>query len=231
MKIKIAIPARDQVDTGFAQSLASMTMQTCQHPEVTELGVQFCRGTLIVNQRRLLAQALLDEGGDWLLFLDSDMRFSPDTLKRLLAHGVPFVACNYPTRRMPIEPTAYRRMRTQEHIWTNEESSGLEECAGAGLGVTLIHRTVFERTPKPWFHIPYLPEADAELGEDLWFCNQIRKAGFAVMLDHDLSKEIRHIGVREFSNRDTADLARTVHEIPAQEITKWRPGTPLTSTS
>ena len=36
------------------------------------------------------------------------------------------------------------------------------------------------------------------IGEDMYFCREAQKAGFKVYIDHDLSKQVRHIGVLEF---------------------------------
>jgi hypothetical protein len=162
------------------------------------------------DQRNSLAKAALDEGFDWLLMLDSDMRFPSDTLARLLDRNVPIVTCNYSTRRSPAEPIAFKSISTLEKLYTDEESTGLEECSANGLGVALIHRTVFEQMPKPWFNIPYIPASDGHWGEDVWFCNQARKAGFPVFVDHDLSKEVKHIGMREYSYEDTLAIREDV---------------------
>lgn len=212
IKVKIGIPARDSVMTGFAHSLAMLTGATGCVPGI-ELGVSTSAGTLICDQRDKLAQAMLDDGSDYLLFLDSDMRFPADALVRLLDRQQPIVACNYTTRRAPAEPVAFRRLATAEKLYTDEDSTGLEECAAVGLGVCLIAREVFERTPKPWFYIPYVPAIEGHWGEDVWFCNQARKAGFPTLIDHDLSKRVTHIGLREYDYQDALAVKDEVREI------------------
>lgn len=210
LKIKIGVPARDTVMTGFAHSLAMLVGASACVPSL-EISMTTNAGTLICDQRDKLAQAMLDDGSDYLLFLDSDMRFPADTLVRLLDRQQPIVACNYTTRRAPAEPVAFRRLATAEKLWTLEESTGLEECAAVGMGVCLIAREVFEKTPKPWFYIPYVPEIDGHWGEDVWFCNQARKAGFGTLIDHDLSKRITHIGLREYDYVDAEVIKDEVH--------------------
>lgn len=214
-KVKIGIPARDTVLTGFMHSVAMMLARSAVSG--VEVGMTTSSGTLIADQRNGLAKATLEEGLDWLLFLDSDMIFPSDTLLRLLSHNEPIVACNYTTRRAPAEPVAFARIGTCEKLWTTQESTGLEPCAAIGLGVTLIHRTVFEQTPKPWFNIPYIPESDGNWGEDVWFCNQARKQGFNVLIDHDLSKEVRHIGMREYDYMDALVMKDEVTAIWQKE--------------
>jgi len=209
IKVKIGVPARDTVMTGFAHSLAMMVGVTASIGEV-EVGLTTSAGTLICDQRNKLAQATLDEGCDWLLFLDSDMRFPSDTLIQLLARDEPIVTANYSTRRAPAEPVAFRHFGTGEKLYTDEDSTGVEACSANGLGVALIHRSVFEKMEKPWFYIPYIPSCDGHWGEDVWFCNQARKAGFDVLIDHDLSKQVKHIGMREYDYIDAAAMKSEV---------------------
>lgn len=201
MKVKIGVPARDTVCTGFFHACAMMLAKSAVAG--IEVGLTTSSGTLIADQRNNLAKACLDEGFDWLLMLDSDMRFPSDTLARMLDRNVPIVTANYSTRRAPAEPVCFKSIGTLEKLYTEEDSTGIEECAANGLGVALVHRTVFEQTPKPWFNIPYIPATDGHWGEDVWFCNQVRKAGFPVMVDHDLSKDVKHIGGREYDYQDT----------------------------
>lgn len=203
VRIKVGVPARDTVMTGFFHSAAMAIATAAAHPDI-EISLSTSAGTLICDQRNGLAKTCVDGGYDWLLFLDSDMRFPADTILRLLSHQAPFVAANYTTRRAPAEPVAFKRIGTLEKLWTDEDSTGLEECAACGLGVALIHREVFEKMEKPWFLIPYLAEQDGNWGEDVWFCNQARKAGFPIQIDHDLSKEVTHIGLREYDYQDAA---------------------------
>ena len=216
MKVMIGIPARDTVMTGFAHSLAVMVGVTSCIPEI-EVRVVTQSGTLICDQRAKLAQSCVDDGCDYLMMLDSDMRFPADTLIRLLNHEQPIVTANYSTRRAPAEPVAFRRFGTCEKLYTDEDSTGLEVCSANGLGVSLIHRSVFEQMEKPYFYIPYIPADDGHWGEDVWFCNQARKAGFDTLIDHDLSKEVKHIGIREY---DYIDAAMVKDEV----VARWRAG-------
>lgn len=209
VKVKIAVPARDSVMTGFFHSASMMMAASANHPDI-ELSLSTSAGTLICDQRQSLAQAMLNEGCDWILYLDSDMRFPKETLLRLLARNAPFVTCNYTTRRAPAEPVAFKRIGTLEKLYTDPDSEGVEACSANGLGIALIHRVVFEQTPKPWFHIPYIPEKDGFWGEDVWFCNSVRKAGFDILVDHDLSKEVKHIGLREYDYLDAAAVKEEV---------------------
>jgi hypothetical protein len=46
---------------------------------------------------------------------------------------------------------------------------------------------------RPWFRHG-LNAAGGDVGEDIVFCRALRAAGHTIYCDHDLSKEIGHIG-------------------------------------
>lgn len=228
MKVKVGIPARDTVMTGFAHSLAMLVGASSREPGL-ELSVYTSSGTLICDQRNQIAKAALESDCDWVLYLDSDMRFPPETLLRLLERNVPIVSANYSSRRAPAEPIAFKSIGTLEKLYTEEDSTGLEEVSANGFGVMLIHTSVFRTIPKPWFYIPYIPEKDGHWGEDVWFCNAARKAGFDVLVDHDLSKEVRHIGVREYDYLDTLAVRAEVEasKLPPISLRQGGPASPV----
>lgn len=91
------------------------------------------------------------------------------------------------------------RWCTQYRLVTNEHSTGLEPVEAIGFGVVLIEREVFEQTKFPWFEHAYDHDQQMATGEDVFFCEAAQAAGFPVLVDHDLSKEVRHCGNLEYS--------------------------------
>jgi hypothetical protein len=195
--VSVCVPCRDVVDSGFAFDLARCV---AAHTAATRDRVLLFQnqGTLIVNQRQELAQASLDAGATHILFIDADMRFPKDAIFRLLQRDEAIVAANYSTRKLPLQPVAFRDDTTTERVYTEQDDTGLESVAAIGMGLMLIKAEVFQKMPKPWFFVPY--QNGIYTGEDIFFCRTAREFGFEVLLDHDLSKEVRHIGAFEFSN-------------------------------
>jgi hypothetical protein len=195
--VSVCVPCRDVVDSGFAFDLARCV---AAHTAATRDRVLLFQnqGTLIVNQRQELAQASLDVGATHILFIDADMRFPKDAIFRLLQRDEAIVAVNYSTRKLPLQPVAFRDDTTTERVYTEQDDTGLESVAAIGMGLMLIKAEVFQKMPKPWFFVPY--QNGIYTGEDIFFCRTAREFGFEVLLDHDLSKEVRHIGAFEFSN-------------------------------
>lgn len=198
--IAICIPARDQVHTSFSYSLTNMACEwsVANVPNGDKLALYHSKGTLIANQRQDLARVAIEGGATHILWLDSDMRFPKDTLTRLLAHDKPIVACNYATRRIPVKTVAFENDQDWTCVYTDEDSTGLQPVASVGMGVMLVDAEVYKAMPKPYFAIGYSAAADAFIGEDIYFCRKARTCGFEVLIDHDLSKEIRHIGEMDY---------------------------------
>jgi hypothetical protein len=124
-----------------------------------------------------------------VLFLDSDMTFPLDVLKRLLAHGKDIVGAVYSRRRAPFGPTG-------QPMEGAKESGGLLRMKNLPTGCVLITMRVFEKLPKPWFSDRV--EGEHILGEDFHFCEKATTAGFEIWQDTALSREVGHIGEKVF---------------------------------
>lgn len=201
MRIAVCLPCRDIVHTSFAYDLARLTayIGATRVPQGAKLHLFTSQGTLIADQRQNLVKEALKVNADYVLFLDTDMRFPKDAFDRLVAHGKPIVAANYSTRRLPPKPVAFADEFCRTHVYTRETSTGLEKVYAVGMGCMLIDTKVFQAMPAPWFQIGYSAKQHDFFGEDIFFCHQAAKHGFDTLIDHDLSKDVRHIGNLEFS--------------------------------
>jgi hypothetical protein len=202
--IAVCTPARDMVHTMFTYDLVNLV---CYHTLNTNdaISLKISEGTLIANQRAELSLDAMREGCSHLLFIDSDMRFPQDMISRLLAHDVDIVATNCARRRMPTGPTAqvYKENGDRELVWSMPESTGLQEVGSVGMGVMLIKAGVFKALSEPWYETPWRSDKRGYIGEDVFFCRKAREAGFKIWIDHDVSKEIGHIGTFEFKHDHT----------------------------
>jgi GT2 family glycosyltransferase len=145
----------------------------------------------------------LKHKADYMLFLDSDMRFPKNIANRLITHDKDIVACNYSTRRLPAKPVAWTNFSMQEFI-TSHDRAGVEEVDAIAMGAMLVKAEVFTKLPNPWFQVVYSKSARAFIGEDIYFCQLAKAHGFKVHVDHDLSREIKHIGSFEFGHEHVA---------------------------
>jgi hypothetical protein len=106
---------------------------------------------------------------------------------------------------MPTGPTAqnYDENGKRQPVFSMPESTGLEEVGSVGTGVMLIKREVFQGMSEPWFDMPWQYDNRGYMGEDVFFCKKAQELGFKVYIDHDVSKEIGHIGTFEFRHEHT----------------------------
>jgi hypothetical protein len=182
------VPAHDTVPALFANDLARLYATTSAAVPIVTLAMQI--GTFVHQAREKLLHDLVQIwGATHVLWLDADMTFPPDTALRLLKHGTDVIAANYVTRVAPHRPTA----RWNGQCVSSLDVTGLEAVDHVGMGVFLMKTSVVENIPAPRFWYSTLTET-----EDVFFCNKLREAGHTIYIDHDLSREVGHIGMQTF---------------------------------
>ncbi len=214
-KVGICIPSRGDMEIGTAFDLAIMSAYDAKYRD-GELGVYTVSGTLIFDQREKLAKAAIEDGCDYILWIDADMRFPKTTIERLLKADKDIVGVNATTRTIPVKPTAKNlqiNFEEKTNSWfpvNSKGRTGLEQVTAIGCGVMLVKKEVFEKTPGPWFWFYQIPGGKV-LGEDVHFCVAAKDAGFETWVDHDLTQEIGHVGAYTYGWKDidgTSELQR-----------------------
>jgi hypothetical protein len=184
--IVLATPTRDSVTAGFAADLAKLY----RHRPDVKFGAAL--GIYIANLRQYAVRAAQQMGASHILFIDSDMRFPEDTLDRLQAANVDIIGANCVQRTMP----EWWVSRVDGASVSSVGRTGKQTVDSTGFGVMLIKLSVFDTLSRPWFATPF--DGENHIGEDLYFCQQARLAGFSVWIDHDLSQAVRHQGAVEY---------------------------------
>lgn len=201
MHLAVCTPARDQVHTAFAFDLANLIGHFVGNHRGDRITPIVLEGTLIFDQREKLALMALDAGADYILWIDSDMRFPCDAVDRMVNHNLPIVAANYSTRRLPLRPVAALDPTGKHYHHTVRGSSKIELVAHVGMGFMLVKREVFEKTPRPWFLMRVGDDIPGGLeGEDVYFCRKAAEQGFPTFVDDMVSQQVRHIGAFEYSS-------------------------------
>jgi glycosyltransferase involved in cell wall biosynthesis len=185
------------MEVGTAFDLARMVNHIARNTK-HKVNLYTSMGTLIFDQRNNMVESALEEGADYVLFIDADMRFPRDTLERLIAHGKGIIGVNATTRSSPVKATAKTLEIEADGTcnWkqiSSKDKTGIEQADGIGCGVMLISKETLYAIPKPWFFFELLPE-NKLLGEDIYFCIKAKDVGIDTFIDHDLSQEIGHVG-------------------------------------
>ena len=194
MKLAIAVPALDHVSAYFANDLALLYAETSR--AIPQITLAMMVGTFVHQAReKLLHDVVSIWGATHILWLDADMTFPKDTALRLLRHEKDIVAANYVTRAGTHRPTAVKDGR----FVLSRDSTGLESVDAVGMGVFLMDTSVISDLPRPrfWYSTPTETE-------DVYFCRLLKAAGHEIWIDHDLSKEVGHVG--QFTYREQAAM-------------------------
>lgn len=191
MRLAIGAPTRDMVPASFAVDLAELFAFTKAFGPFEDVTVHYVASSYIhAGQERVLHDVIESWGATHVLWLESDMSFPKDAAIRLAEHNLPFVGCNAVMRHFPIRFTA---VRDGERIPTLPESSGLEAVDACGLAVTLMRTDIVQRLERPWFR-----HEESDDSHDVIFCRRVKELGYEIWIDHDLSKEVGHIGQHTF---------------------------------
>lgn len=205
--VGIGVPSGDHVHADFSMALAAMTY--FGRPN-TGFALISGKSSIVTTSRNMIVNEALkatDKEGNplqWLLFLDSDMTFPADTLRRLMAHDKDIVGAIYCRRAGNHEPHG---IPMDKAVYGKRLTTGLIEMEKMPTGVLLIKLDVFRRMARPFFRIFY-QDADEQypegltFGEDYNFSDQARALGYQLWCDVELSHQVGHIGTERFVVRD-----------------------------
>lgn len=205
--VTIMLPTRGEMKATFAYDLAQLvgfSTATMVNDGVLELSIMMGAGSVVhANRTNLAVEAITKHRPDFLFWLDDDMRFPKDALLRLLNRNKLIVGANYVTKSAQAAPVTladitWERGVVSRRVYTEDDSTGLEEVDALGFGVTLTHVSCYEVIPYPFFQYYYDHDSRRWVGEDVYFCVEAKKRGIPVYVDHDLSHEVFHTGLFEY---------------------------------
>lgn len=192
----IAIPCFDTMKTDFVLSLLGL-----EKPERYAYCVR--TGSLVSKARDGLVSVALQNKIDRILWLDSDMVFQPDTLKRLIKdmdEGRDFVTGLYFGRRHPHQPMIYKNMSyykddegrpmTAADNYADYPKDSVFEIGACGFGVCLTKTEIFQKVFESFGMSPFtiLPTS----GEDLSLCWRLGQLGIKMYCDSGI--KAKHVG-------------------------------------
>ena len=196
--VYIAMPCYDSVKINTMLSVIKLVQQLSKSR--IKVGINTMKSPLIHQARNYLTSAFLTTEYQYLLFIDSDVEFEPESIVRMLVAKKDIICTPYRVKAEKLD----------KHIYTVEfknpknipiQPGGLVEIEVGPTGLMLIDRTVVEKIMKKY---PYLkiknkatPSADKShefyynffdfgfkdgyaTGEDISFCRLARASGFNI---------------------------------------------------
>lgn len=195
IRVMLAVPSRNVWMSQTAMSFAAMVAASVSEIPNLDLVFNNCIGSGLAMNRIKMVRDAIENGCDYIFFIDDDMNIPMQALILLLARDKEIVAANCARKELPPRPTA--QGFDGMCVYTSETSTGLEKVKSIGTGMMLINLRVFGSLAQPWF----CEDPIKEVGEDVYFCGKAREAGFDIWIDHDLSKDVGHIGEFEFRHQ------------------------------
>lgn len=189
VRVAIGVPTTGSLKMQTVLSLFGVVFGT---PGMTS-HVVINAGCYVHENREQIVEEALSKDCTHVFFVDSDMAFGPDTLRRLLDQRVPIVGATYHYRRLPLENTVKIMGPDGNPMALPADQMPTQpfEAYAVGAGCFLVERQVFQTVPRPWFSFDHT-EQGLITGEDVWFCKRARASGFPVWADPTLG--VRHIG-------------------------------------
>ena len=191
MKVFIAVPSMDTIPALFAQSLA-LLQRDCE----VQIGWEV--GSLVYHARNNLARQALKTDADYVLWLDSDMVFAPDTLIRMLKvckdNDIDFLTAVCFRRKPPYTPCLFDRLEKVEkgasYTALMSVPEGLFKVGGCGFAGVLMASDVLLSVQSK-FNGRMFDPMDG-FGEDVSFCWRARQCGYEIWCDSSI--EFGHVG-------------------------------------
>lgn len=180
----------DTIPAQFAQSLATLN-------KVGDCAIAMEIGSLIYNARNDLAIKAIENGFEYVLWLDSDMSFAPDTFQKLydtlIETNADIVSGLYFRRVPPYTPVIFKKLSIDGDglKWENYNDYPGEtfEVEGIGFGCVLMKTETLLSVALKYNNM-FSPLAN--VGEDLSFCWRARQCGFNIVCNPKI--KLGHVG-------------------------------------
>lgn len=185
--VAICIPSKDEWKADMAVAFGGMIAWTRARVPLN-LAIHNRKGAMISDQRNSIVELCLKENFDYILWLDSDMVFPPQTLQGLLARDKDIVGATYNRRLPPYETLGHWVDKTYDL-----SKGGLIEADFLPGGVMLVKTEVYRKLGFPYYFETYNWRGGSELDQFFNMLDDITDAPMPESLRSKLhsAKELR----------------------------------------
>ena len=191
----VSLPAYDTMQVPTCLSLVKLFNKFTLAKIKAEIGTFKC--PYVSYGRNVLTALFLESGFDYQLFVDADLEFEPDVVGRMILAKKDVICVPY--RKKTQDQVLKFSIEFNDPTNIEVDEKGIVELKMGPAGLTLIHRSVYEKLIKD---NPDLKIKQKEIisekansyfynfwdtsftkdgtwwGEDVNFCNLIKKSGF-----------------------------------------------------
>ena len=194
----IAMPCYDSVKINTMLSVIKLVQQLAKSG--IEVGINTMKSPLIHQARNYLTSVFLTTKYQYLLFIDSDVEFEPESILRMLVAKKEIICTPYRVKAEQLDKHIYTvEFKDPEHVPILP--GGLVEIEAGPTGLMLIDRKVFEEIIKNHHDLKInneaMPDAGKShkfyynffdfgfkdnyaMGEDISFCRLARRNDFKI---------------------------------------------------
>lgn len=188
MKLLIAIPTLDMIPVEFMESFAKLISHLSD--EGIEYKVKLESNTLIYYAREHLARYAIINKFTHVLWLDSDMVFTPEIVEDLQFSGQKFVTGIAHSRKPPYSSCIFTEIFPGVQKWQgNTYPSNTFQIAACGMACCLMSIEVLEKVHERY---GMMFQPTDTYGEDVAFCWRATECGFTIWAEPGV--RVGHIG-------------------------------------
>lgn len=202
MKITIAIPS----NRGINPKTFQCVLELIANSDYDFYLLVAEEGYTIAENRNYIAVQALNNKSEYLLMIDDDMVFPPDTLDKLISNNKDVCGVAYHSRgskdMVKIVPDIMAIAEVDKGKYINLETEEdpkykeVFECYATGTGIILIKTDILYKIKRPWFEFTYFDNGKCKEGEDWNFCFKAKNVGYKIYTDPTI--KVGHLGERIF---------------------------------
>jgi hypothetical protein len=183
-RLVVGIPSRGKVHISWALMLSAL-----EWPVGEVRNTRITNGEQVATARCNLAMDAIQQGAEYLFFIDDDVRV-PNFAPRRMIYQMEtnpewdLLTGVYVTKSAPPEPLIFNKEQGNGAFW-DWRCGETFPITGCGMGCCLIRVSAFEKIEEPYFAWTSKRDgvnSDSE-GEDLYFCRKLHEAGGTLMCD------------------------------------------------
>lgn len=192
IRICIGIPVGDNVNRLFFHTMLLRMEEWSQTFDIMPI-IEY---TIPIDEaRNRIAKIATDAKCDYIFFIDSDVLIQQGQLERLVSWDKDAITGIYYMRAAPYYPLIRRKVAYRLYSPIEPDTSiELMSIDGSGFGCFLLRTSILDKIEYPWFQFQYFRHMNKwrHIGEDLYFCEQLKNVGIDIYCDPII--QCAHIG-------------------------------------